>query len=211
MRRERHQPAVALNDLSRWYAELQKRQGFSSPALQFLTLCAARSNEVRGATWTEIDLERGIWTVPAERMKAKRQHQVPLCSEAVRLLRSLPRFQGVDLLFPSAQGKPLSDMTLSKAMRRIHEDDVKSGGSGYPDPRSGDRAVPHGLRSSFRDWAAERTEYPSDLAEFALAHDVGTRVEQAYRRSAMVERRRQMMEDWAEFLCSGSHQRGRLP
>jgi len=165
-------------------------------ALEFMAMTAARSGEVRGATWAEIDLEAGLWTVPAERMKAGREHRVPLTAEAVALLRALPRLEGSAFVFPAARGGALSDMALSACMRRINE--AREGG--YLDRRSGRPAVPHGLRSTFRDWTAERTDYPRDMAEIALAHVVGSDVERAYRRGDMIDRRRQMMAAWARFL-----------
>ncbi|MBS0126531.1 tyrosine-type recombinase/integrase [Thetidibacter halocola] len=198
----RNQPAIALTDASRWFAALAKREGMSAWALRFLTLTAARSGEVRGATWEEIDLEGATWTIPAGRMKARREHKVPLSPQAVDLLKSVPRFQGSPFVFPSNKGKPLSDMSLSAVMRRLHQAELDAKRPGFVDPRSGDAAVPHGLRSTFRDWAAEKTDYPREMAEVALAHTVGSEVERAYRRGDMLERRRQMMADWAGFLIA---------
>lgn len=122
--------------------------------------------------------------MPGERMKAKREHRVPLSKEAVKLLQGLPRgSNGSGLLFPGTKGATLSDMSLSAVLRRMKV-----------------HAVPHGFRSTFRDWAGDRTEYPRDLAEFALANAIGDKTEEAYRRSAAVERRRLMMEDWTKFI-----------
>ena len=192
----KHYPAVSLADAADWFADVRSRDGTATRALEFLALTAARSGEVRGATWEEIDLDAGLWIVPAERMKAGREHRVPLTAEAVALLRALPRMQGSPYVFPAARGGQLSDMALSACMRRINE--ARAGG--YRDARSGRPAVPHGLRSTFRDWATERTAYERDLAETALAHNVGSAVERAYRRSDMIEKRRAMMADWAAFL-----------
>jgi integrase len=200
-------PAVALDDAPLWYADLRCREGVGARALEFLVLTAARSGEVRGATWDEIDLERGMWTVPATRMKMKREHRVPLSATAMELLRNQPRFTDNPLVFPAPRGGVLSDMTLSAVMRRIHE--TRRGTStaglpkdqgGYRDPRNHRPAVPHGLRSTFRDWIAERTEYPGEMAEVALAHRISNATEAAYRRGDMVEKRRQMMADWGDFL-----------
>jgi integrase len=193
-------PALAIDDAPRWFAELRQREGFGARALEFLALTASRSGEVRGAIWGEIDLERGVWTVPAARMKARRDHRVPLSPSALELLQALPRLDETELVFPSARGGQLSDMTLSGTMRRIHEAAAKKHGKAYTDPRSGRPAVPHGLRSSFRDWAAERTHYPGEMAEVALAHRVSNAVEAAYRRGDMLEKRRKMMADWARYL-----------
>ena len=192
----KHNPALSLTDAADWFSDLRKRDGMATRALEFVALTAARSGEVRGATWDEIDMDAGLWIIPAERMKAQREHRVPLTADAVALLKGLPRMQGSPYVFPAARGGMLSDMALSACMKRIHE--ARDGG--YLDPRSGRPAVPHGLRSTFRDWTAERTEYERDMAEIALAHTVGTTVERAYRRSDMIEKRRQMMGAWARFL-----------
>jgi len=192
-------PALALTDAAAWFAALRQREGIGSRALEFLTLCASRSGEVRGATWAEIDLEARLWTVPAARMKGDREHRVPLTADAVALLKALPRMAGTDLVFPAVRGGPLSDMTLSALTRRMHEAELAEGRAGWLDARSGRPIVPHGLRSTFRDWAAE-TGQDRDMAEIALAHTVGSEVERAYRRSDMLERRRELMAAWGRFL-----------
>jgi integrase len=163
--------------------DLKQRDGMAARALEFLILTAARSGEVRGARWSEVDVGTATWTVPAERMKAGREHRVPLSPEAVELLESLPTFEGTDLIFPSVRGGPLSDMSLSAVTRRMKVD-----------------AVPHGFRSSFRDWAAESTAYPREVAEAALAHAIPDEVEAAYRRSDLFGKRRKLMAEWAAFL-----------
>jgi integrase len=183
-------------------------------ALEFLTLTAARSGEVRGATWDEIDFGEGhesegvpaatlgttaTWTVPAVRMKVPREHRVPLTAEAVAILKGVPRRDDTPFIFHAPRGGQLSDMALSAVMRRMHEADEKAGNRGFRDPRSKRPAVPHGLRSTFRQWAAEQG-YPRDMAELALAHHVGSEVERAYQRSDMLERRRAMMAAWADVL-----------
>lgn len=212
-----HYPAVALIDAARWWMELRKRDGSAARALEFATLTAARSKEVRGMIWTEIDLgardkidatnpssavastKTATWTVPASRMKAGRVHRVPLAPEAVALLESLPRIDGSPYVFPAARGGMLSDMALSAVMRRMQESECKAGRDGFLDPQSKRAAVPHGLRSTFRQWAAEQG-YPRDMAEIAVAHFIGSEVERAYQRSDMLERRRDMMAAWAAFL-----------
>lgn len=198
--REENHPALALDDAPRWFADLGKRAGFGARALEFVALTAARSGDVRGAKWEEIDLQKGLWVVPAARMKMKREHRVPLPPVAISLLEALPRLDSNPLVFPAARGGMLSDMTLSATMRRMHESDVAAGGIGYLDPRSKRPAVPHGLRSTFRDWVAERTTYPSEMAEVALAQRISNAVEAAYRRGDMIEKRRGMMETWSNFL-----------
>ena len=153
-------------------------------AFEFLVLTAARSGEVRGALWSEIDLDASVWTVPAARMKANRSHEVPLSPRAKAVLdaaRALENHSG--LVFPSSRDHPLSDMTLSKLLKE-----------------RGIQAVPHGFRSSFRDWASEETNHPREVFEAALAHAVKDKVEAAYARSTLFDRRRRLMDDWAAYL-----------
>lgn len=197
--RSEHFPAIPVGRLPEWWAEVSRREGIAAIALRFAALCACRSGEVRGAEWQEVDLDAGVWTIPGECMKMKREHRVPLSHSAVRLLRDMPRMGEVSYVFPSPRGKVLSDMALSSVMRRMQNDAVTAGHCGWVDSRSGRPAVPHGLRSSFRDWAAERG-VDRDLAELALAHQVGSAVERAYRRTDMFERRRALMNLWADFL-----------
>lgn len=195
-----NQPALSLSDVPVWFAALQKRLGMAPRALEFAALTAARSGEVRGARWPEIDLTAGLWTISKERMKAGREHRVPLTPAALAVLKALPRFDDNDFVFPAPRGGELSDMALSAVMRRMQETEVAAGRKGWLDLRSGRPAVPHGLRSTFRDWVAERTEYPREMAEIALAHTMGSEVERAYRRGDMVEKRRAMMAAWSRFL-----------
>jgi len=175
--------AEQIDDLPAFMAELRSYKGTGARALEFAILTAARSGEVRGATWSEIDLAAATWTVPASRMKAGKEHRVPLSKQAISLLSAQPRIEGTDLVFSGKKdNKPLSDMTLNALMRRMGVD-----------------AVPHGFRSTFRDWAAERTNYPHQLADMALAHAIGNKVEEAYRRGDMLAKRAQMMSAWAAF------------
>ncbi len=198
--RVENQPALPIDDAPRWFAALRQRDGMGARALEFLAMVTLRSGEVRGAEWSEIDLERGLWVIPAQRMKAKREHRVPLPEAAIALLKALPRQEAGGLVFWATRGGMLSDMTLSATMRRMNEADIAAGGPGYIDRASKRPAVPHGLRSTFRDWVAERTRYPGDMAEVALAHRISNAVEAAYRRGDMVEKRRAMMSDWAAFI-----------
>tara|TARA_R110002074_G_scaffold55104_2_gene137032 strand:- start:160 stop:1374 length:1215 start_codon:yes stop_codon:yes gene_type:complete len=195
----RHFPALAQSDTPRWWANLSKRNGRSISALRFAALTVSRSGEVRGMTWDEVDFEAGHWTIPAKRMKARRLHRVPFTEPMLEILRGLPRLDGSPYVFFAPKGGALSDMALSSVMRKMHAADIKNGGKGFCDPRSGDPAVPHGLRSTFRDWAAEGG-YDHVLAELALAHNVGSEVHRAYRRSDMLRKRSVMMEDWGKFL-----------
>lgn len=195
-----HHPALGLVDAAAWFVALKTRKGMAARALEFLTLTAARSNEIRLATWDEVDLKTKLWIIPAMRMKMRREHRVPLTPMMITLLTSLPRMAGTDLIFPSTRSGPMSDMTLAAVMKRMHSEETKAGRTGWIDQFQKRPAVPHGIRSTFRDWVAERTDYPGDLAEIALAHKVGSTVEQAYRRGDMVMKRRQMMMDWGVFL-----------
>ena len=180
----KHHPAVPVKDMPSFFRALRSREGMAARALEFLTLTAARSGEVRGAQWNEIDLAKKIWIVPAERMKAKREHRVPLSTQAIALLKALPTKNTGALIFPSTRPTTkLSDMALTAVMRRMEIE-----------------AVPHGLRSSFRDWVGEETAFPREVAEMALAHTVGNAVEAAYRRGDLFEKRRAMMQDWAKYL-----------
>lgn len=175
-----HHRAMPIDAIGEFLAGLQKREGMAARALEFAILTAARSGEVRGMRWEEID--GATWAIPANRMKAGREHRVPLSKAALRLLEQLPRFEGEDFVFPAARGGTMSDMALTSVMRRM-----------------GRNEVPHGFRSTFRDWAAERTNFPNEMAELALAHTISNAVEASYRRGDMFEKRRRMMEAWAMF------------
>jgi len=205
-------PALALSDLPRWWRELEGRDGIAARALQFAVMTCARSGEVRGMTWGEVEFvgdtpattaiiatTGAVWTIPAGRMKAGREHRIPLTVEAVALLKAIPRMNGTDLVFFAPQGGMLSDMSISAVMRRMQGTEVKAGRAGYLDARSKRAAVPHGLRSTFRDWCAEQG-VDRDMAEMALAHTVGSEVERAYRRSDMLERRRALMATWGKVV-----------
>lgn len=191
-----HHPAVSIDEVSDWFSDVQNRDGFATRALEFLAMTVARSGEVRGAVWSEIDLDSRMWIISADRMKMRKEHRVPLTEKAVSLLKALPRMEGSEFVFPAVRGGMLSDAALSACMKRIHAAKPQR----YVDLRSGRPAVPHGLRSTFRDWIAERTDYPRDMAEIALAHHVGGDVELAYRRGDQVEKRRAMMAAWGRFL-----------
>ncbi len=183
-----HHKAVPLDELSTFMHSLRTQDGIASEALEFAVLTAARSGEVRGALWQEMDLPNAIWTIPAERMKAGREHRVPLSAAAMEILLTLSKGSGDALVFPAPRGGTLSDMTMTAVMRRMKVD-----------------AVPHGFRSTFRDWCSECTNYPRDLAEQALAHAIESKVEAAYRRGDALEKRRQMMEDWAIYCFKEHH------
>lgn len=198
---EGNHPALALEDAPRWFAALQAREGFGARALEFAALTATRSQEVRGALWEEIDLKAALWIIPGARMKMGKEHRVPLSARAVKMLEALPKLEGNPLVFPAARGGKLSDMTLSATMKRMHEAEVAQGGTGFLDRTSNRPAVPHGLRSTFRDWVGEKTAFPGDMAEVALAHKISNAVEASYRRGDMIDKRRRMMGQWALFLA----------
>lgn len=181
----KHLRALPYAEMSNFMRALAAVDGVGARALHFVVLTAARSGEVRGATWAEIDLKAETWTVPAERMKGGKVHHVPLSKPAVALLKSLPKGEPGDYVFPAPRGGKLSDMTISAVTRRMGVD-----------------AVPHGFRSTFRDWAAEQTDYPREVAEMALAHVVRG-VEGAYRRGDLFDKRVDLMAAWADF-CTKS-------
>ena len=197
-------PALALADVQRWYDDAKRREGNSARALQFAALTWARSGEVRGMTWDEVDLSEALWVIPAARMKAKQEHRVPLTKQAIELLKGMERSTSPFVFF-APRGGMLSDTALLAVMRKMHDmvSHDRIAGGGYFDPRTKRPAVPHGLRSTARDWAAEKG-YDRDMAEISLAHLVGSEVERAYRRSDMLERRRAMLADWSAFLAGTS-------
>jgi len=184
--RVKHHPALPSRDLPAFIVELRAQVGVSARALELAILTAARTGEVIGATWGEIDKGAKVWTVPAERMKGGRAHRVPLCERALEILKSLPR-EGDHVFGGARAGKPLSQMALLMTLRRM-------GRGGL---------TVHGFRSTFRDWAAERTSFPREVAEAALAHAIPDKVEAAYRRGDLLERRRQLMEAWSKYCASG--------
>lgn len=199
--RVEHHPALPVERVPAFWRALAKRQGVGADGLRFAILTAARSGEVRGATWGEIDLERAVWTVPAARMKMRREHRVPLSPAAVDLLKGLPQQDGNPLVFPAPRGKPLTDMAFTTLIRKMDAGEVAADRPGWRDPKAGDRvATAHGIaRSSFRDWAGDHTDHPREVIEAALAHTLGA-VEKAYRRGDAVEKRRALMNDWADYL-----------
>ena len=188
----KHHEAVPFAQLPAVYQQIASVQGQSALALRFLILTAARSGEVRGMLWSEVDLKAALWIIPASRMKAGKEHRVPLSRQAVALLKGQTRVEHVEHVFPSNRKGPLSDMALTAVMRRH-----KLG------------AVPHGFRSTFRDWAGEMTHHPRDAVELCLAHTIDTKTEAAYRRADMLEKRTVIMQEWADYTASGDSN-GRL-
>lgn len=184
VQKNEHHAALPFKEIGAFIQLLRTKDGMGARALEFAILTAARSGEVRGAVWTEINLAERVWTIPAERMKAGREHRVPLSSAAISLLEALPRLDDSPFIFPSSKPqRPLSDMTLTACLRRMERTDLTA----------------HGFRSTFRDWCAESTNYPREVAEMALAHTIGNAVEVAYRRGDLFEKRRRLMDDWASY------------
>jgi integrase len=182
-----HHKAMPFDSVPSFMAALRERPAISARALEFLVLTAARSGETFGATWQEVDLKERVWSVPGERMKAGKDHRVPLSPRATAILDDMkalaPEAQPGDLIFPGPKvGKPLSDMATSALLKRMKVD-----------------ATTHGFRSSFRDWCGESTAFPREVAEAALAHRVGNEVERAYRRGDALAKRRKLMEAWSAY------------
>ena len=183
-----HHAAMRYQDVPAFVARLREREAMAGLALEFAILTATRSGEVLGARWSEIDLDAKVWTIPPERMKAAREHRVPLSERTVAILKQMETARTGDFVFPGQRvDKPLSVMAMEMVLRRM---DIEN-------------ATVHGFRSAFRDWAGNVTHFPRELAEHALAHVIGDKAEQAYRRSDALERRRALMEAWAGH-CEGS-------
>jgi integrase len=187
VRRVEHHAALPYDELADFSLALRSQEGIAARALEFLILTAARTGEVIGARWDEVDLEEKIWVVPAARMKAGREHRVPLSAAAVAVLEEMKQIRESEFVFPGGKkGKPLSNMAMLAVLKRMDRGELTA----------------HGFRSSFRDWAAERTHFPREVAEMALAHTVGDKVEAAYRRGDLFQKRRQIMEAWARFCVT---------
>lgn len=181
-----HHPALPWQETGAFMAALREQQGIAAKAVEFAILTAARSGEVRAATWAEIDFDAAIWTVPAEHMKMNREHRVPLSKAAVAVLEAMPRMG--DRIFPGAKvDKPLSDMSLTAVLRRMQRHDI----------------TVHGFRSTFRDWCAESVAnaFPREVCEHALAHSLPDKVEAAYRRGDLIEKRVLLMKAWADYCA----------
>lgn len=189
VKRVTHHPAMPYPELPAFMTELREHSGTAARALEFAILTAARTGEVIGAKWREIDLSAEVWNVPAERMKAKRPHRAPLTAEGLAILANLPRVN--EYVFAGLRyGRPISNMSMLQTMRRMGY-----GVNGYRG-----NYVPHGFRSSFRDWCGEQTSFPREVAEAALAHVNADKVEAAYARGDLFEKRRRLMDAWAQYL-----------
>jgi integrase len=179
-----HHPALPYSEIADFMVSLRSQEGIAARALEFLILTAARTGEIIGARWDEVDLKEKIWTVPGLRMKAGREHRVPLSGPALATVKNMNEIRESDFVFPGGRkGKPLSNMAMLALLKRIGRNDLTT----------------HGFRSTFRDWAAERTNFPREVVEMALAHTIENKVEAAYRRGDLFQKRRQLMEAWARF------------
>jgi integrase len=189
VRRVTHHAALPYGELPGFLLKIRQRDAVAARALEFAILTAARTGEVLGARWDEIDLENKIWMVPATRMKAGREHRVPMSSAALAIVKRLKAIRQNDFVFPGERSNsPLSNMSMLMMLRRMGREDL----------------TVHGFRSTFRDWAAEQTNFPREMAEAALAHIVADRTERAYRRGDLFEKRRRLMAAWAAFCQAGS-------
>ena len=168
---------------------LRQKDSISAKALEFIILTDMRSGSVRQATWSEIDFNKQLWIIPPKHFKTRVEFRVPLQPQAILLLKQLPRINDSDRIFPNGQGQPLSDMALNQLMRGMHERGEFKG-----------EAVPHGFRATHRTWAAEQTDYPEEVRKLASGHAVGDAVKEAYQRTDLLEKRRNLMNDWADFL-----------
>ena len=189
LQKKEHHPAVSYQQMGDFMSKLRTNPSLSAKALEFLILTAVRSGSVRQAEWAEVDLDKALWIIPAEHTKARQEHRVPLQPQAIQLLKSIPKLTGSNLIFPSRTGKALSDMAFSQLMRGMRERGELTV-----------EAVPHGFRSTFRDWAAEQTAYPDEIRKAASGHTVGDSVKEAYQRTDLLDKRRNLMNEWAVFL-----------
>jgi len=189
LQKKEHHPAVPYQQIGDFMSKLRSNPSLSAKALEFLILTAVRSGSVRQAEWEEVDLDKALWTIPAEHTKARQEHRVPLQPQAIQLLKSIPKLAGSNLIFPSRTGKALSDMAFSQLMRGMRERGELTV-----------EAVPHGFRSTFRDWAAEQTAYSDEIRKAASGHTVGDAIKEAYQRTDLLDKRRKLMNEWSRFL-----------
>jgi integrase len=205
VRKVKHHPALPYEQMAAFMAELREQEGTAARALEFTILTAARSGESRGMPWEgELNTTNKVWSVPPHRMKGERQHRVPLTAAALAIIESMRETRRNEYVFPGdVKGEPLSDMALTEVIRRMNEARTKAGLPRWVDPKRGGRdVVPHGFRSTFRDWVSEVTEFPDALGEAAIAHVKGDKVEAAYKRGDLFEKRRILMNTWSDYCIS---------
>ena len=195
--RTKNHPSLPWQRIGAFMSVLRVRDGVSARAVEFAILTACRSGEVRGARWAEFDMAGKLWTIPAERMKAKREHQVPLSDAALAVLESMPKDDDVEVVFAGTKEQPLSDMSLTAVIRRMNGDEKPV----WADA-NGEGITVHGFRSTFRMWAAETTNYPREVAEHALAHQLPDAVERAYQRGSQFAKRAALMAEWAVYCAT---------
>lgn len=197
----RPHPSLPYDQVSTFIQHLRQKDGISPKALEFAILTACRSGEIFGAIWQEIDFENKVWTIPKERMKAEKEHRVPLSEPAIELLKSIQTdIEPQSYIFPAPRtGSMLSDMSLTALIKRMHEQKLKENSLGYIDPKQNRVITTHGFRSTFRDWSADKTDYSREVCEHVLAHKLPDEVEAAYLRGAYLEKRKALMADWGEF------------
>jgi integrase len=199
----RPHPSLPYEQVAEFIHHLRQKKGISPKALGFAILTACRSGEIFGAKWQEIDFKNKVWIIPKERMKADKEHRVPLSEEAITLLESIQEYsQPQDFIFPAPRsGEMLSDMSLTTLIKRMHEQKLKENGLGYIDPKQNRVITTHGFRSTFRDWSADKTNYDRAVCEHVLAHKLPDKVEASYLRGNYLGKRKGLMADWAEY-CS---------
>jgi integrase len=186
-----HHPSMPYSEVSTFFVNLSQIKGIAAKALHFLILTATRTSETLNASWSEIDINNAVWIIPASRMKAKRDHRIPLSEAAIEILKNIPRIEGEDWVFLGGRvNRPLSSMALLMTMRRL----------GYGVNGKYGNYVPHGFRSTFRDWCGEVSNFPTAIAEAALAHVIGNKTEAAYARGDLFDKRCNMMSEWAFFV-----------
>ena len=195
----KNQPALPWQEMQAFMVALRQQDSMSAKALEFTILTTSRTSETLNALWSEVDLANATWVIPKERMKARKAHIVPLSKAAMDVLQHMPRLQS-DLIFQGASAKPLSDMTLTATIKRMHEAKLKSIGTGWIDPQQNRRITTHGFRSSFRQWGAEITHFEREVLEHCLAHKLPDKVEGAYQRGSMFAKRVKCMQAWSEYL-----------
>ncbi len=198
--------SLPYEQVAEFIQHLRQKKGISPKALEFAILTACRSGEVFGARWQEIDFENKVWIIPKERMKADKEHRVPLSKQSIELLQFVKKnYPSQDLIFPAPRsGEMLSDMSLTTLIKRMHEQKLKENGLGYIDPKQNRVITTHGFRSTFRDWSADKTDYPREVCEHVLAHKLPDDVEAAYLRGAYLEKRKCLMADWAQYCFTNS-------
>ena len=189
IQKKEHHPAVPYLQIGGFMSKLRSNSSLSAKALEFLILTAVRSGSVRNAEWSEIDVDNALWIIPAEHTKARQEHRIPLQPQVIKLLKSLSKVAGTNLIFPNRNNKALSDMAFNQIMRGMRERGELTV-----------EGVPHGFRSTFRDWAAERTSYSDEIRKAASGHAIGDSVKEAYQRTDLLDKRRSLMNEWANFL-----------